>query len=139
MVVFAKGQYENCAYKLSALEEALYGIRNNQKGLNFGFFPSRQRSSRYLEVIYEFLKEDSDDVDGVVTYYWSVGSFLFVQPPSVFQFTSLYFNFPDNKIDNITLQLPSECRPIVFSNVTEQCSCKDPGDTILDVLTRHVS
>ncbi len=129
---------ENCTTRLSGLENALYSDGRNQLSMESAFFPFTEQPSRFLKVVYNFT--DGDDVDCIVTFFWSVGSFLFIQPPSIFSYTSLLFNYPSNSVDNVTILLPNKCRPLVNNNNNKsRCSCDTHGITFLDMLTRHVS
>ncbi len=131
-----------CSDTLTNLETALYANGGNLLNMQSAFFPSVEQPSRYLRVVYKFTKgDDGDDEDCIVTFFWSVGSFLFIQPPSIFTYTSLLFNFPSNTVDNVTITLPNECRPLVNNNNNDSdwCTCKIEGITYLDMLTRRVS
>jgi len=131
------GDSRNCSTSLFELEKQLYEGLDNAIQLNQAFFPQLERTSRYIKVEYEF--EGSELENCTVTYYWAIGGFLLIQPPKVFQFTSLYFSYPANLVESITLRLPEECLPIVYNETTQMCSCKSVGDTLLDVLSHHVS
>lgn len=128
----------NCSSRLPELENALYQNGQNQLNLESAFFPLFQQPTRFIRVAYVFTDGDPND-SCEVSYYWSVGSFLFIQPPSVFRFTSLFFNFPANIVENVTLILPNDCRPLVTTNNSEECSCETDQITSLDVITRYVS
>ena len=106
---------ENCATQLRSLEYALYETRNNVFELNRIFFPPSARTSRFIRVHYHFLNEmgTHDYNDCLITYIWAVGEFLFFQPPSLFHYNSLFFNFPNNNLTDLDLFLPYECRPLV--------------------------
>ena len=128
----------NSCNSLPELEEALYDGEDNIKQLSIAFFPSNAKTSRYVEVDYTF-KGNETVGDCRVSYYWAVGGFLLIQPPKVFEFTSLRFSYPSNKIDAIKLTLPEECRHLVYNSTTGNCSCYADGITLLDVLNHHVS
>lgn len=130
----SSSMYENCSTKLSVLEQALYDTGQNEQELNLAFFPSRQITSRYIPIIYVFLPEDEYCN---VTFFWSVGGFLLIQPPTIFRFTSLHFSYPVNDVVSITIHLPSECRPLVTDS-SGGCSCKSNKTTILDILSQQV-
>ena len=133
--------YSECPTRLSTLEQALYETEDNIFHLNTIFFPRSSEASRFIRVIYntELLENDSSCKN--VAYIWAIGSFLFFQPPAVFYFTSLFFNYPNNDLKDLTLILPHECRPLVFSSETGRCACRedDPGSDPLDVLPQQVS
>ena len=63
-----------------------------------------------------------------------------MQAPRIFQFTSLFFNYPNNDLNNLHLQLPYECRPLIMTSSTN-CSCygDDDTDLMLNVLPQQVS
>ena len=95
------------------------------------------RSSRFIQVTYSFFNE-SNELDGCnVTYVWSVGQVLFLYPPTIFKYTSLYFNYPNNNLEFLYIQLPYECRGLVNSSSGGECSCPDIS-SILKVLTQQV-
>ena len=117
--------YEDCAKKRNILLNALFETDGNLFELDRVFFPTRIPTSRYIRVKYTFLDSDDIDLDEgncSVTYIWAVGGFLFIQPPKVFQFTSLLFSTPANDLESLNLTLPSECRPLVM-NETNNCTC----------------
>ena len=131
-------EINDCTH-LSELESALYSTDSNTRHLNEAFFPPRQTTSRYIMVNYNFTTEDGfyDESDMCnVTYVWSIGGFLFIEPPSIFQFLSLLFSFPANNLTDITLTLPYQCRGLV--NTTGNCSCLIEG-SVLDILTQQVN
>ena len=140
ILIFVASATANSCNTIAQLEEALYSNgSDNLKSLNYGFFPHTQKTSRYLRVDYVFEGGDPDDDQCIVHYYWSVGGFLLIQPPAVFRFTSLHFSYPANDIVNIILTLPEYCRHLVYNNSTGNCSCENEEDTLLDILTQHVS
>ena len=116
----------------------MYEGRFNRKELNRVFFPQMHPTPRHVKVEYKF---EGNRMEGgcSVTYYWSVGGFLLFQPPPVFRFISLHFSYSTNDLQTMTLTLPEECRSLVYNETTLDCSCKVDGDTLLDVLTHHVS
>ena len=133
--------YHDCHTKKTVLLKALFETKENLYELDRIFIPERVSTSRYIKVKYTFL--DSDDVEGncSVTYIWAIGGFLLVQPPKVFQFTSLLFSTPANNLEYLNLTLPYECRPLVNESMDgENCSCA--GDTrrntVLDRVTQQV-
>ena len=139
--------YYDCPNKLSVLEQILFEYDNNELELNIAFFPPRQPSSRYITVQYTFEKFSESDPNCTVNYTWSVGGFLLIQPPSLFQFSSLLFSLPVNDVYSIELVLPHQCRPLVLNISTGKCSCSNTNSTnismdrevILDILTQQVS
>ena len=132
-------EVNNCTF-LSELENALYNTAYNKRHLNEAFFPPKQLTSRYIVVNYNFTSEDGfyDESDMCnVTYIWSIGGFLFIEPPSIFRFLSLLFSFPANDQTDITLTLPHQCRGLVITK-TNDCSCKNKGN-IWEQLTQQVN
>lgn len=87
--------------------------------------------------IYKFDEEGGGYKDCNVTYIWAVGGFLLVQPPSIFQFSSLLFSTPANSLTEVELNLPYACRALI--NETMSCSCKNEMKDDLEIFTRHVS
>ena len=132
------GDARNCTTSLYELEKKLYEGLHNEVELNRAFFPQQERTSRYIRVEYIFEGSELEN-DCKVIYYWSIGGFLLLQPPSAFRFTSLYFSNPANSVEFITIRFPEECLPLVYNESTQSCSCEDEGDTLLDVLSHHVS
>ena len=131
---FSSAQYENCTTRLSVLERALYETDSNERSLNEAFFPPGQETSRYIKVTYKFLTDDGCEV----SYIWSIGGFLLIQPPSVFRFTSLFFSVPANDLTEVNLSLPSQCR--LLASEGEDCRCNNSEESKnLDILTQQVS
>ena len=135
--------FSNCPTSLTTLEEALYGTGKNLLQLNRIFFPSSTRTSRFIRVLYSF--EDNPDIlddDNChnVSFIWAIGSYLFFQPPGVFYYTSLFFNYPNNDLTNLSLVLPSECKLLVLSEENPgKCTCRDEARHVsMDVLTQQV-
>ena len=132
----------DCATNLETLQNALYD-KDGKNVLEFQriFYPPNARSSRFIQVIYSFFDENNE-LDGCnVTYVWSIGEVLFIQPPTIFKYTSLYFNYPNNDLDFLNIQLPYECRGLVNTSSDGECSCvKDTNESssILQVLTQQV-
>ena len=134
LIKLAQSQYENCSSQFVHLERALYSNSQNLFYLQTAFYPPEMQTSRFLNVIYKF-----PDIEGqgcAVTYFWSVGSFLFFLPPSVFKYSSLYFSIPANTVANVTIELPEACQQLVYNNVTKCCTCKK--SSMLGVLTKNV-
>ena len=138
--VAAADNFSDCATQMSTLENALYQSGDNIFQLNRIFYPPSMRTTRFITVTYTFLDQLGEEGgDGCnVTYIWAVGGFLFFQPPSLFEFNSLFFNYPDNNLTNVDLQLPHECRPLVQLNDSDVCSCTLNSER-LEILTQQVS
>ena len=130
--------YADCPDDFLVLQKALYGMKGNKYNLTKTFYPPRKPSTGFVQVNYYFEDEFGEkDEDCVAKFVWASGGFLLIQPPSVFRFTSLFF---DNKYDDITsvdLTLPYECRPLT---VQPQCRCNisSDKDDFLDLLTQQV-
>ena len=125
---------------LSELECALYTTDSNERKLNQAFFPPRKATSRYIRVNYDFKvhpnsKYYDTERECNVTYIWAVGGFLLIQPPTIFQLTSLLFSYPANNIEDVNLTLPIECRQLINST---DCSCGRREGQNLDILTQQV-
>ncbi len=127
--------YENCATQRLALLHALFKTGDNLNRLDEAFYPPKDGLTRYIRVNYDFLNSNgSNDGNCSVSYRWAVGAFLFIQPPELFTYTSLFFSIPSNNVESVTLTLPYECRELVHYN--EECSCsKSP---VLRKLTLQV-
>lgn len=123
--------FTNCDKDITVLERALYSPENI-KQMNRIFYPPRETTSRFITVKYEF-----EDTNCNVTYIWAIGGFLLMQPPKIFQLTSLYFSTPANELTDLLIKLPNECWPLVHSGGND-CTCSHE-DNILDILTQQVS
>jgi hypothetical protein len=121
--------FTDCATDVTVLEKALYKP-DNVLQLNKIFYPPREPPTRFIKVTYEF-----EGTGCSVNYFWAVGGFLLVQPPKIFQLTSLYFSSPANKLTNLTIKLPAECQPLVQG---DNCTCDHEDNTLLDILTQQV-
>lgn len=125
--------FTNCSTDMEALEFALYKYTpENLRQLNRIFYPPRRTPSRFVKVRYHF--EGSEHCK--VTYIWAIGGFLLVQPPKIFQLTSLYFSTPANSLTDLAIQLPRECLGLVGGD--DNCTCKHENGKILDILTQQV-
>ena len=132
----ANSTYEDCKSRLGTLERALFDSRDNAFQLNDIFFPPIKRPSRFIKVFYSFFNETGGEDGCNVTYFWAIGGFLFFQPPSLFKFNSLFFNYPNNDLNAIYIRLPYECRPLILVNSTE-CTCTRDSNR-LGILTKQV-
>ncbi len=132
--------YSTCDL-LSQLECALYTTDSNERNLNRAFFPPRKATSRYITVKYRFREDDdstSDDSSNcTVSYIWAIGGFLLIQPPTIFQMTSLLFSYPANDIENMNLTFPVECRKVI-NDTGDECSCNHKENQNLDILSQQV-
>jgi hypothetical protein len=126
--------HDDCATNLRTLEEALYESKSNLFELNRVFYPPSVPTTRVVRVNYTF--GDELDACSNVSYIWAVGEFLFLQPPTLFQYTSLFFYYPNYELTTLSIQLPIEC--IWLINGTDgECSCKN-GSHMLNILTQQV-
>ena len=133
------GDYKDCATKMSTLERALYETEGNIFQFNIVFYPPSMRTTRFIRVVYTFLNELGEDDGCNVTYIWAIGGFLFFQPPVLFMYNSLFFNYPNNNLTYINLKLPFECRSLIQADEAEdECSCVGNSQR-LEVLTQQVS
>ena len=125
---------------LNSLAQALYDAKDNILKLTRAFYPPQRTGVSFLKVTYQF-ENGTGHLDGCdATYVWAKGGFLAVQPPSIFQFTSLFFSH--NVSDDITLRLPWSCRHLVKYNDSivndSKCSCHAQSEDILFLLTHQV-
>ena len=131
--------FEDCDSQMSTLETALYETKDNIFELNKVFYPPSMRTSRFIRVTYIFLNRNGEDDGCNVTYIWAIGGFLFFQPPTLFQFNSLFFNYPNNDLTSVKLELPFPCRALIEAdNKTTGCSCLRDSAR-LEILTQQVS
>ena len=141
--------HHNCT-TLPDLLYHLYHTDDNLLHLNRVFYPPRAQPPTFLNVTYYFKSKDQDelkfrysggppDTDCSVNYIWAEGGFLLIQPPLIFQYTSLWFNQESGEESSIPLTLPSVCRELVFNTSTETCSCTlEDYSWLLDVVTQQV-
>lgn len=131
----------NACDTLESLAQALYSTKHNILHLTSVFYPPRQPGVNFLQVMYSF-ENATGDLDGCdVTYIWAKGGFMLIQPPSVLQYTSLFFSHNVNPNYHLDLRLPNACRHLVTNNGTNngsECSCNQEEDDILDMLTHQV-
>ena len=136
---------------LSQLECALLRTDENERKLNQAFFPPRKETTRYIRVHYEFKAEEdidyysSDSLRDLdiykncsAAYVWAIGGFLLIQPPGLFQLTSLLFSYPANDVDKLNLTLPLNCSRLINANASH-CDCRNHSNNNLDILTQQVS
>lgn len=102
----------NSCNTLNSLAQALYETKDNILNLIRVFYPPNKPRVSFLRIEYE-----TGDLDGCsVTYIWAKGGFLVVQPPKIFQMTSLLFNHIGRNFDILKLRLPYDCRhPEVYT------------------------
>ena len=121
--------YNNCTTNFTVLERALVTTGSNRFNIITAFYPPRKARPVYVDVEYHYAESN-------VTEYWvwTTSPFYLIQPPSVFQFTSLLFSYPalSDQIQNLSLTLPQECQDVTFGNRT----CNQ--NLMLDMLTHQV-
>ena len=131
--------FTKCGTDRSVLLKALFTTEDNLYQMDRVFSPARKPSSRYIRVNYFFI----DNSTGVknencnVSYIWALGGFLLIQPPSIFEFTSLLFSIPVNNLEALNITLPGECNVLV--DVDENGTCTCGRREILDRLTQQVN
>ncbi len=129
---------------LKLLAKELYNTKRNVLNMTKIFFPPLQDAAKFLQVRYSFEDENGDVDNCNISYIWAEGGFLLIQPPWIFQFTSLFFNhIANNNYDpHLELTLPKACRHLVHVHNNSLCSCKkdtrDGDRDLLDVLTHQV-
>lgn len=119
---------------LLSLAQAMYDTGDNILKLTRAFYPPQGQGVSFLRVTYDF-EDEKGDLDGCsVTYIWAKGGFLVIQPPTIFQMTSLLFN---HKVSaDLTLTLPFTCRHLI--NNGSNCFCNPLEADTLDVFTHQV-
>ena len=135
----------------SGLMELILTTDDNLYHLNDMFYPPRDVPPTFVDVTYHF--KERSNISNVladtmsycnVTYIWAEGGFLLIQPPSIFQLTSLLFNqvelWGENE-EKLLLSLPWQCRILVQMSNNSNCACdgSDDGARILDLATQQVT
>ena len=134
--------YKECSTKKSVLLKALYSTSDNQYELERAFAPPKPgvTTSRYIKVIYSFADKDGHYGDCNVKYTWAIGGFFLIQPPQIFELTSLLFSIPGSNRSSITLELPYHCRGLINSTSNSSvtgdsvCTCYSAGDPMSEPL-----
>ena len=122
--------YANCTTNFTQLEKALIETDNNRYDIIKAFYPPRKKPSIYVDVKYKFGDGDNQIIEN---WIWATTYFYFIQPPSLFVFTSLVFSYPTEQTQSLSLSLPAECS-INESTTTSKCR----QNPMLDVLTQRV-
>ena len=128
--ITAQGCEVNDCNLLSELECALYDTDSNVLRLSQAFFPPRKATSRFIRVIYGFLNDTC-----TVDFFGAIGGFLLIQPPQIYELTSLFFSYPANSLENLTITLPQVCKHLVGG---DNCSCNGTQNKNLDIFTQQV-
>ena len=145
LLTASKAEEHNCS-TLTDLFYHIYHTDDNLYRLNKVFYPSRAEPPTYVHVTYLFKAPDddtspADEFECKVHYIWAEGGFLLIQPPSIFQLTSLLFNQEKGEEDHISLKLPPSCKDLVQNSSSgDNCTCTGdwPEIKILDILTQQV-
>ena len=119
---------------LSELECALYTTGSNELRLNQVFLPPRAATSRFINVSYTFVN-GKNKILCRVDFLWAISGFLVIQPPSIFELTSLFFSYQANKLEDLVITLPDVCQSHVGG---DNCSCLGKENNNLDILTQQV-
>ena len=130
--------FTKCGTDRSVLLKALFATEDNLYQMDRVFSPARRESSRHIRVNYAFIDATTGikDENCSVTYVWALGGFLLIQPPKIFQFTSLLFSTPVNNLELLSITLPTECKVLVEEDENGTCTCGNT--TVLDRLTQQV-
>ncbi len=141
----SNSSYSRCPYNFRVLENALYETEGNTLNMLSIFSPARKTQPSFVRVHYAFKEENGAVSNCTVPYLWVEGGFLFVQPPSIFQLSSLLFYFKGLRDDveiNLYLTLPFECRPLIVELENGNCTCRNKSksslSTPLEELTEQV-
>ena len=106
--------YDDCTTNYATLEKALIETKDNKFKLLQAFYPNEKYDTIYVkDVEYHFLGKDENDSEIISkTWIWAESAFYLIQPPSVFQYTSLLFSYSIDEVDNspLSLYLPYQCR-----------------------------
>ena len=133
-----QSNFSECSTQLDVLEDALFTTGDNIFELSRIFYPPSERTTRFIRVVYIFLDDEGEENGCNVTYFWAIGGFLLLQPPSLFRYNSLFFNYPNNDLTELDLKLPSACRPLIGADMSvRECSCANSSER-LNILTQQV-
>ena len=131
-------QYADCSTNFSTLERALFETGNNRFELISTFYPTRDSVSPFVNVNYTKFNISEAEENDCLNWIWTTSTFYLIESPDVFQFTSLLFVLPENKVHTLTLELPNNC-----FNLTAVCDVDDNFTTteykMMELLTRRVS
>ena len=98
-------------------------MNKNQYYLQLAFFPPDREAAIFVIVNYNFL--DNNRIVRTKTWFWSASTYHLYQPPTVLQYTSLFFTEPAARSNSLSLTLPKECA--------------DADDQMMQLLTQRVS
>ncbi len=136
--------YSRCPNSFNVLERALYETEGNMVKMLVIFSPARKTPPSLVRVHYAFKEENGAISNCTVQYLWVEGGFLFVQPPTIFQLSSLLFYFKGFRHEdefNLYLTLPFECRPLIVEDEDGICTCQETNSSVslpLEKLTEQV-
>ena len=85
--------YSRCPNSFNVLERALYETEGNMVNMLVVFSPAGKTPPSLVRVHYSFKEEIGAVSNCTVHYLWVEGGFLFVQPPTIFELSSLLFYF----------------------------------------------
>ena len=130
--------YAKCGTDRSVLLRALFETEDNLYQMDNVFSPARDDSSRHIEVNYFFINTSTGIEDELcsVRYIWALGGIFLIQPPRIYEFTSLLFSTPVNELESFNITLPSECKVLLHPNEDGTCTCNNAP--ALDRLTEQV-
>jgi len=97
---------KRCDRCYQTLLSFLVNTSDNKYHLQKAFYPPDRISPAFVKVIYQY---DNLSITNQ-TWYWSIGSFYFYQPPRLLQDTSLFFGNPTWQVGSVTVTLPTQCR-----------------------------
>ena len=98
----AESQNTSCGNDFKTLEKALLQTGNNTLKLLQAFYPPRQPPATFVTVHYTFLDADGN-ITCTVTWFWSSVECYLIQPPTIFQFMSLFFTIPQDRITTVNI------------------------------------
>ncbi len=132
--------YADCKNNFTTLERALVENGRNRFNILSTFYPARESVLLYAHVNYNFCDKitatELINCTEPEKWRWTTGSFYFVQAPSVLRFTSLFFVYPEGRIGELDIHLPTECKDV---SRTRQGNGRDREEGMLEILTQRVS
>ncbi len=132
--------YADCKDNFSTLERALFETGDNRFRIISTFYPARERVLLYAHANYYFCDKitatEQINCTEPEKWRWTTGSFYFVQAPSVLRFTSLFFVYPEGRIGELDIHLPTECKNV---SRTRESIGRGREEGMLEILTQRVS
>ena len=130
--------YDDCATNFATLEKALIETKNNKYKLIQAFYPNQKYDTIYVtDVEYHFLGKDENDSEIISSQWiWAKSAFYLIQPPSVFQYTSLLFSYSVHEVDSspLSLYLPYKCRLTNLNSTEMNNTCHQNDNNINPML-----